>query len=137
MFVTRKAAGETFVLGGMAQNATLWTRVLSQNAVYRLWFRLTHFLFPDRADEITARLDTTPLRDALLPTITTSLELDRLENGRYEIVGWVGGLTWTAHLDAREAHRLWAALDEVFNVGSLADRKLPGLVSMSSQEQSP
>lgn len=114
MFVTRKAAGETYVLGGLAQNATMWTRVLSQNAAYRLWFRLMQVLFPEHADQITAQLDTTPLRDSLLPTITTTINLERLDNGRYEIVGWSGGLTWTAQLEAREAHRLWSSLDEVF-----------------------
>jgi hypothetical protein len=118
MFVTRKAAGETYVLGGMAQNATLWTRVLSQNAAYRLWFRLTQGLFPEHADQITAHLDTTPLRDSLLPTITTSVELERLDNGRYELVGLSGGLTWTAQFDVREAHRLWESLDAVFKLVS-------------------
>lgn len=111
LFVSRKAGGESIVIGGIAENAARWTRVLTQRAAQMLWFNLTQLLFPDKSDMVTAMVMTAPLRSSDLPTITTHVTVDQAKNGNFEVTGWIGSQTWMLALDAIEARRFWTALD--------------------------
>lgn len=111
LFVSRKASGDSIVMGGTAEDTTRWTRVLSPRAAQMLWFHLARLLYPDKSDMITALIATAPLRDATRPTITTHMTVDLDANGSYEIAGWIDGQSWQTHLDAPEATRFWRALD--------------------------
>lgn len=110
LFVFRKGS-DSIIVGGVTGVDSRWTRVLSQRAVQMLWFHLTQFLYPDKAETVTAQIMTAPLRRPDLPTITTHTTIDKYADGRYEITGWVGSQTWSATLDETEAHRFWTALD--------------------------
>jgi hypothetical protein len=110
-FVSRKAGGDSLVLGGLGEDSTRWIRVLSPRAAQMLWLHLARLLYPDKSDTITALIVTAPLRDATRPTITTHMTVDELENGGYEIAGWINGEAWETKLNQPEAERLWAALD--------------------------
>jgi hypothetical protein len=114
-FVLRKTSvgGATLVIGGTAQDAIRWTRVLTERAARMLWFSLTQGLFPEQSDRLTARLATLPMRPPLLPTITNQLWVESCDEGHFELVGLTGGHTWTARLDRKEAERLWTALNQV------------------------
>lgn len=111
LFVSRKAGGESIVIGGIAEDAARWTRVLTQRAAQMLWFNLTQLLFPDKSDMVTAMVMTAPLRSTDLPTITTHVTVDKLDTGNFEVTGWVGNHTWILLLDQIEARRFWTALD--------------------------
>lgn len=111
LFVSRKAGGESLVVGGVAEDMSRWTRVLSQRAAQMLWFHLTRLLFPEKSEMVTALVTTAPLRPENLPTITTQMTVDKMENGSFEISGWVGEQTWWVRLNDYEARRFWTALD--------------------------
>jgi hypothetical protein len=111
LFVSRKAGGESLVVGGIAEDSSRWTRVLSARAAQMLWFHLTKLLFPEKSDMVTALITTAPIRSDALRTITTHMSVDPMENGGYEIVGWVGDQTWWMRLTDFEARRFWTALD--------------------------
>jgi hypothetical protein len=111
LFVSRKASGDSIVMGGTAEDTTRWTRVLSQRAAQMLWFHLARLLYPDKSDMITALIATAPLRDASRPTITTHMTVDLTSSGGFEIAGWIDGQSWQTHLDEPEATRFWSALD--------------------------
>jgi hypothetical protein len=111
LFVSRKASGDSIVMGGTAADATRWTRVLSQRAAQMLWLHLARLLYPDKADMLTALIATAPLRDSTRPTITTHMTVDPCEDGSYEIAGWIDGQAWHTQLDVPEATRFWTALD--------------------------
>src|SRR5690606_24656433 len=111
LFVSRKAGGESLVIGGIGENTSRWTCVLSARASQMLWFHLTRMLFPEKSDMVTALVTTAPLRSEALPTITTHMSVDPMDEGGFEIVGWVGDQTWWVQLDAFEARRFWTALD--------------------------
>lgn len=111
LFVSRKASGESLVVGGIGENTTRWTRVLSARAAQMLWFHLTRMLFPEKSEMVTALVTTAPLRSEALPTITTHMVVDPVEGGGFEIAGWVGEQTWWVQLDEYEARRFWTALD--------------------------
>jgi len=111
LFVSRKMGGESIVVGGMAEDASRWTRVLSQRAAQMLWFNLTRLLFPEKSEMVTALVTTAPLRAENMPTITTHMAVDKHESGAYEISGWVGDQMWWLSLNDYEARRLWTALD--------------------------
>ncbi len=113
LFISRKASGDSYVLGGMAENAARWTRVLSPRAVQMLWFQLARFLFPDNADLVTSASSTTPLRSSTMPTITSHVTINKQEDGRYEIVGWIDGQTWNTFLAETHVREFWNALDIV------------------------
>lgn len=111
LFVSRKASGDSIVMGGTAEDAARWTRVLSQRAAQMLWFHLTRFLFPEKSDMVTALVTTAPLRALDMPTITTHMTVDKLEDGGYEVTGWVGEYNWLVKLRDHEALQFWTALD--------------------------
>jgi hypothetical protein len=120
LFVSRKASGESIVMGGTAADSSRWTRVLSKRAAQMLWFHLAQILYPDKADYLTGMINTTPIRSTDMPTITAHMTVDTLENGNYEIVGWINSQSWETLLDAQEAQRFWTALDIALNpAGSL------------------
>ena len=91
LFVSRKASGDSIVMGGTAEDTTRWTRVLSQRAAQMLWFHLAQLLYPDKSDMITAMIVTAPLRDSTRPTITTHMTVDLDSSGSYEIAGSIDG----------------------------------------------
>jgi hypothetical protein len=111
IFVSRKASGDTIIVGGLAADSSRWTRVLSQRAAQMLWFHLAKLLYPDQSEKISALIATAPLRDATRPTITTHMTVDKMANGGYEIVGWIDGQSWETQLESPEAQRFWSALD--------------------------
>src|SRR5690349_17177325 len=88
LFVSRKASGDSIVMGGIAEDTTRWTRVLSQRAAQMLWFHLAKLLYPDKSEMITALIATAPLRDSTRPTITTHMTVDQDAHGGYEIAGY-------------------------------------------------
>lgn len=111
LFVSRKSSGESLVMGGVGEDSGRWTRVLSIRAAQMLWFHLTQVLFPEKSEIVTALVSTAPLRSSTLPTITTHMAVDPVEEGGVEIVGWVGDNTWWVRLTDYEARRFWTALD--------------------------
>lgn len=111
LFVSRKASSDSIVVGGTAEDTSRWTRVLSQRAAQMLWFYLTRFLFPEKSDMVSALVTTAPLRSSDLPTITTHVTVDEIENGGYEVLGWVGEHSWGIKLNDQEARRFWTAMD--------------------------
>lgn len=111
LFVSRKTSGDSLVVGGVAEDASRWTRVLSYRAAQMLWFHMTRFLFPEKSETVTALVTTTPLRSDSLPTITTHMAVDKLESGDFEISGWIGEQMWWVRLTDYEARRFWTALD--------------------------
>ncbi|MBZ0293970.1 MAG: hypothetical protein K8L99_15510 [Anaerolineae bacterium] len=111
LFASRKASGESLVVGGIGEDSSRWTRVLSTRAAQMLWFHLTRLLFPEKSEMVTALVSTAPLRSNTLPTITTHMVVDPVEGGGVEIIGWVGDNTWWVRLNDYEARRFWTALD--------------------------
>jgi len=127
LFVSRKAESDSIVVGGIGEDTTRWTRVLSHRAAQMLWFHLTRFLFPEKSDMVTALVTTAPLRSATLPTITTHMMVDKLQSGGYEFMGMVGEQTWWVRLNDYEAHRFWTALDiALYPVGWQGAKKQNG-----------
>lgn len=121
LFVSRKASGDSIVMGGIAEDSSRWTRVLSKRAAQMLWFHLAQILYPDKADYITGMISTTPIRSNDLPTITAHMTVDTLENGNYEIVGWINNQTWVISIEAGEAQKFWTALDIALNPAGTPD----------------
>jgi hypothetical protein len=111
LFVSRKASGDSIVMGGIAADSSRWTRVLSQRAAQMLWLHLARLLYPDKADMLTAIITTAPLRDSTRPTITTHMTVESGDDGNYEIAGWIDGLAWYAQINLPEATQFWSALD--------------------------
>lgn len=125
LFVSRKASGDSIVVGGFAENSSRWTRVLSQRAAQMLLLHLTQLLFPDQSEMVVASISTAPLRGADLPTITTHTAVDKSSDGAYEITGWIGGQTWGLLLDEDEAQSFWKALDGALSPQGLTGRSRP------------
>lgn len=118
LFVSRKTGGESIVVGGVAEDTSRWTRVLSQRAAQMMWFNLTRLLFPEKSDLVTALVTTAPLRAENMPTITTHISVTEAGDGAYEISGMVGEQVWWMRLNDHEARRFWTALDiALFPVG--------------------
>jgi hypothetical protein len=111
LFVSRKASSDSIIVGGVAEDASRFARVLSQRAAQMLWFYLTRHLFPDKSDMVTALVSTAPLRGTNLPTITTHVVVDKLEDGGFEVLGWAGEQSWGWQMNEYEAHRFWTSLD--------------------------
>lgn len=118
LFVSRKASGDSIVIGGIAEDASRWTRVLSQRAAQMLWFNLTQLLYPDQSGKVNAMITTAPLRGTDLPTITTHTTVDQLDQNSYEVTGWVGNHNWTLRLEHQEALSFWSALDSALTPAS-------------------
>jgi hypothetical protein len=115
LFVAPKTNTHSLVIGGMAEDTSRWTRVVSRRAAVLLWYALTQHLFPEKAVRVTALVQTMPARAVELPTITHHLQAERLTNGMFEIAGRVSGQLWTMRLTVSEAQRLWDALDVALN----------------------
>ncbi|GIL12300.1 MAG: hypothetical protein BroJett038_10200 [Chloroflexota bacterium] len=113
LFVSRKASGDSIVVGGTGEDNTRWTRVLSYRAAQMLWFNLAELLYPEKSKRIGGLITTAPLRGADLPTITTHTAVDKTEDSNFEVTGWAGSQSWVIKLDADEVRRLWSALDAV------------------------
>lgn len=111
LFVSRKASGDGIIVGGTTEDTTRWTRVLTQRAAQMLWFHLTRYLFPDKSAMVSALVTTAPLRSSDMPTITTHMTVDQLEDGSYEITGWIGEQSWGIRIGNPEARQFWMALD--------------------------
>ena len=112
LFVTRKAGGESFIIGGIAEDASRWTRVLSQRAAQIIWLFLGKFLFHERTAEATAFVATAPFRNADAPTITSHAAVDKTNDGAFQVQGWAGEKAWTATLNEEEAKAFWTTLDK-------------------------
>ena len=111
--VFRKASGDSFVISGITENGSRWVRVLSRRAAQMLWFYLSRNLFPYKA--LTASVGTAPMREAGLPSVTSHLVLERLDDSNLELTGWSGGHMWTLHFSEAEARRLWTTFDELLH----------------------
>lgn len=111
LFVSRKASGDGIIVGGTNEDTTRWTRVLSQRAAQMLWFHLTRFLFPEKSDMVSALVTTAPIRGSDMPTITQHMTVDQVDNGAYEIVGWIGEQNWGTRIINADARQFWMALD--------------------------
>lgn len=114
LFVTRKASGDSIVVGGVSADTSRWVRILSHRAAQLLWFQMTQVLHPDKADQATMTVMTAPMRDANRPTITTHTEVEPLEQdlGGYSITGWAGDKKWDVSLSDTELQRFWNQLSE-------------------------
>lgn len=111
MFVTRKANGESIVVGGVAADTSRWIRILSHRAAQLLWFQMTQMLHPEKASSTTMSVMTAPMRDANRPTITTHMDVDKLtDDDGFNITGWAGDKRWEANLTPDEVERFWLAL---------------------------
>lgn len=115
LFVAPKTNTQSLVIGGIAEDTSRWTRVVSQRAAVLLWYALTQHLFPDKASRVTAFVQTMPARTVELPTITHHIQTERLANGMFDIAGRVADQLWTVRLTTSEARRLWDALDVALN----------------------
>ena len=113
LYVINKPNTDSLVLGGVAEDLSRWTRVLSTRAAHMLWFHLARLLLPEKIDQVTAIFDTTPLRSAVLPTITNHFSVEQSEEGYFEATGWAGERSWVVHLTDGEGRRLWASLDKL------------------------
>ena len=111
LFVTRKAGGDSFIIGGVAQDSSRWTRVLAQRAAQIIWQYLGKFLYPERTAESNAFIATAPFRNADAPTITSHASVDKTAEGMYQLQGWAGEKVWSALLSEDEARTFWTALD--------------------------
>ncbi len=111
LFVHRKANGDSLVVGGMGENETRWTRVLSLRAAQMLWYHLTGLLFPEKSEMVTGMAATSPLRSGNMPTITTHVTVERRDDGGYDVTGWIGEQSWWVNLNDFEARQFWKTLD--------------------------
>jgi hypothetical protein len=116
VFVSSRPDDDAIVIGGACQKdggeSTTWNRVMNKRAAHLLWYRLTSFLFPEKAPRVTALVSTAPLSTMTLnSTVTTHADVSRTEDEHYEIKGIIGKTTWIARLNGLEARRLWTALD--------------------------
>jgi hypothetical protein len=101
--------GGSIIIGGIDVRGEQWTRVISHRAAHMLLFRLTLLLFPEHTEWLTP-MDTLPIRDSKLPTITNQFIVERLEGGVIEVTGIANGSRWTAKLLASDSVALWTAL---------------------------
>lgn len=111
LFVSRKANSESIIVGGLTEDKSRWVRVLAQRAAQMFWFHLMRYLFPEKFQMMAALFATAPMRDPALPTVTTHITVDDLENGHFLVTGYFGDQTWTLRISEYEARRLWVALD--------------------------
>jgi hypothetical protein len=111
LLIAPKGNSLSLVLGGMAEDTSRWTRVLSKRAALLLWYHLTLQLFPEKAVRVTALVQTMPARTVELPTITQHIDVTRMMTGILEITGRVGDQVWISRITRTEAQRLWDALD--------------------------
>ncbi len=111
LFVTRKSNGESIVVGGTSADTSRWIRILSNRAAQLLWFQMSQMLHPEETKGTTMNMMTAPMRDTNRPTITTHMDVKKLdENEGFNLTGWVGDKQWNVHLNNSEVERFWSAL---------------------------
>lgn len=114
LFASSRNGDEVVVIGKAAEEETAWQQCLTRRAALSLWTDLTRILFPNRSGDVLAQVETT----ASLPEVnlespyTTSVSVQRLENGDCELNGWVGQQGWAVTVSGYEVYRFWAALDQ-------------------------
>ena len=113
LYIVSKPNTDAIVVGGLAEDSSRWTRVLSARAAFMLWFHVARLLMPEKMEQVTMVFNTTPLRSAVLPTITNHCAVERLDDDYVEITGWAGDQSWTAHVTNEDASQLWTALDRL------------------------
>ncbi|NWF68726.1 MAG: hypothetical protein HXY40_06555 [Chloroflexi bacterium] len=114
--MTRKPGGDSFLVGGTAEDSTRWTRVLSQRAAQIVWFHLGRYLYPEKTQTSVAIVATAPMRNADAPTITSHAAVDKAKEGGYQIHGWAGDKEWSARLSDEEAQKFFEALGAALDV---------------------
>jgi hypothetical protein len=111
LFAMRKG-GDSLIVGGVAEDASRWTRVLTQRAGQAVWLYLIKFLFPESAEGANTLIATAAFRQADAPTITSHAVVDKAKDGTYTLRGWAGEKLWSAQLQEDEAINFWIALDK-------------------------
>ncbi len=114
-FLIRRGVGDTYVFGGRSQDGSRWTRILSKRAAHMLWFHLARHLFPDDADDVTARLPTALFRGVNVPSITEHMLIEPLNTGGIEIVGSTSAGTYSVQLGPSEVQRFWTLIDQAMD----------------------
>jgi len=113
LYIVSKPNTDAFVIGGLVEDLSRWTRVLSTRAAHMLWFHIARLLMPEQMEQVTTVFNTTPLRSAVLPTITNHCTVERLNDAYLEITGWAGEQSWTVHVTNEEATNFWTTLDKL------------------------
>ena len=113
LYVLSKPNTDTILLGGVAEDLSRWTRVLSARAAFMLWFHIARLLMPERIEQVTAVFNTTPLRSDDLPTITNHCAVEIRDEGLVQVIGWAGEQSWSVHMTNADASQLWTALDKL------------------------
>lgn len=115
VFVSRKPAGDSWIVGGSAEDGNRFARVVTNGVARVLWFHLTQQLYPEHAKQVTAMVPTAPLRPVDLPAITSHVTVTRNLEDIFVITGWGGREEWLLCLTAAEARRLWRSLDTLLH----------------------
>lgn len=110
VFAFRKPNSTSLVIGGLSASRLRWTRVLSRRAAGCLWVYLAQMLEPTRVMPYIGLLDTSPMRESSLPTITSRVTVDALDEGGCEIVGQSGDQVWGVNMTDEHARLFWQAL---------------------------
>lgn len=113
LYIVSKPNTDAFVVGGLAEDQSRWTRVLSTRATFMLWFHIARLLMPEKMEDVTTVFNTTPLRSAVLPTITNHCMAERLNSSYLEIAGWAGEQNWVVHVTNEDAIDFWTAIDQL------------------------
>jgi hypothetical protein len=113
LYIVSKPNTDAFVVGGQAEDLSRWTRVLSTRAAFMLWFHIARLLMPEHIEQVTTVFNTTPLRSAVLPTITNHCMVEPVNKAYVEITGWAGEQSWVVHVTNEEATEFWSALDKL------------------------
>ncbi len=114
--VARKTDTDALVLSGVSSNtaADQWARLVTRRAAHLLWYRLTWALFPGKSAKVTGLAATAPLITAMPPTVTTHIEIVRIETEQaFNVAGLSGSDHWQFQIDDKTARQLWATLDIV------------------------
>lgn len=113
LYIVRKPNTDAYVVGGVAEDLSRWTRVLSSRAAYMLWFHLARLLLPEKVEEVTAVFNTAPLRSDMLPTIANHCTVESMNEFYLEIAGWTDNHSWSVFVTNEDASQLWTALDKL------------------------
>jgi hypothetical protein len=105
----RKAAVIYFT--GITELDDPFEAVLTKRAMLLFWSRLTQALYPNDAPTMIAMSKTAPLPSDETRQLTIRIDLRRLEDGNYEIIGGVTQGEWVIRVSESDARRLWADLD--------------------------
>lgn len=121
MFAVRKPNDSSIVIGGLSVALRQrWTRVLSRRAAGLLWVYLAQLYDPETTQQRIAGNDTQPMREPALPTITTAVMVDALDDGGCEIIGKSGERRWAFLLSAEQGRLFWAALGHTLGLSDHA-----------------